>query len=342
MASFLLNASPEIMRTYYQPQGNLLVYSSPLHGEGVKSARNHATGDVIYSEKPLCILQTLPNTQDVLVCGACHKILGSFDLQIKLLSKELTRQTLTIQMDNLVDSADPTNAVFHCPDRCGELYCSTACRDQHWSRHQLLCTGALTEEEAATSPLIRFKMHACETNEIFLLVADVFAKICSDIDMMRQSKAAGNGEDVAIIAAALAPYDRFVRNLWWDCVVIDPSSSSPKPSSSNISGSVTQATANDNDGDGGNEENLPSVLKQLVVESWALLREVLNLDGRGLTHVLTAEYMARTIGMFEQNNIGVRCTHPLTVAAASLYPHTSFVAPFLAGAEKISAYLDGE
>ena len=337
MASFLPNASSEIMRTYYQPQGNLLVYSSPLHGEGVKSARNYATGDVVYSEKPLCILQTLPNTQDVLVCGACHKILGSFDLQIKMLSKEVTRQTLTIQMDHLVDSTDPANAVFHCPDRCGELYCSTACRDQHWSRHQLLCTGALTEEEAATSPLIRFKIHACETNEIFLLVADVFAKICSDIDVMRQSKA-GNGEDVAIIASALAPYDRFVRNLWWDCVVIDPTLSSSDSGSSNINGIVTK----EDGGDGGNDENLPTTLKQLVAESWALLREVLNLDGRGLTHVLTAEYMARTIGMFEQNNIGVRCTHPLTVAATSLYPHTPFVAPFLAGAEKISAYLEGE
>ena len=337
MASFLPSASSEIIRTYYQPQGNLLVYSSPLHGEGVKSARHYATGDVIYSEKPLCILQTLPNTQDVLVCGACHKILGSFELQIKMLSKELTRQTLATQMDPLVDSAAPTNDVFHCPDRCGEFYCSTACRDQHWSRHQLLCTGALTEEEAATSPLIRFKIHACETNEIFLLVADVFAKICTDIDMMRQSKAgAGNGEDVAIIAAALAPYDRFVRNLWWDCVVVDHSSSSSEPNSN-----ITQTATKDDD-DRGNDENLPSMLKQLVTESWALLQEVLNLDGRGLTHVLTAEYMARTIGMFEQNNIGVRCTHPLTDAAASLYPHTSFVAPFLAGAEKISAYLDGK
>jgi hypothetical protein len=79
-----------------------------------------------------------------------------------------------------------------------------------------------------------------------------------------------------------------------------------------------------------------------VAESWALLREVLDLDARGLTHVLSAEYMARTIGMFEQNNIGVRCTHPLTSAATTLHPHSPLVASFLNGAEKISQSLEGK
>ena len=49
----------------------------------------------------------------------------------------------------------------------------------------------------------------------------------------------------------------------------------------------------------------------------------------------------RTIGMFEQNNIGVRCDHPLATVALALTPFSEFVAPILSAAEMISQYLEG-
>lgn len=45
--------------------------------------------------------------------------------------------------------------------------------------------------------------------------------------------------------------------------------------------------------------------------------------------------------MFEQNNIGVRCEHPLAVVSTSLEPHGAMVTPLLAAVEKISQYLEG-
>lgn len=309
----------------FLPSAPPAVTSSPLHGDGVCASRPYAVGDVVYSEKPLCFLQALPNANDVLVCGECQCFLGGFDAQVGVLSKAVTRQGLASAAEEVVvtDIADPLSTIHQCRERCGELYCSVACRDRHWHRHRLLCTGAITEEEAAASPLIRFKVHACETNEIFLLVADVFAKICSDVEA-----AAGMGAGAAAgetVEAALAPYSRFVRNIWWDCVV--------------DAGTTTVATTTTTSS--GSSEDLSAVLKRLVEESWALLREALNLDGRGLAGVLSAEYFARTIGMFEQNNIGVRCSHPLAAAVAGLQPHGALVGPLLAGAERVAAYLEG-
>ena len=49
----------------------------------------------------------------------------------------------------------------------------------------------------------------------------------------------------------------------------------------------------------------------------------------------------RTIGMFEQNNIGVRCEHPIASIASTIAPHSTFVAPILSAAEAISLYLEG-
>lgn len=48
--------------------------------------------------------------------------------------------------------------------------------------------------------------------------------------------------------------------------------------------------------------------------------------------------------MFEQNNIGVRCSHPIAATIASLVPHkdSKLAKAILAGAEKIVEHMDGE
>jgi hypothetical protein len=47
--------------------------------------------------------------------------------------------------------------------------------------------------------------------------------------------------------------------------------------------------------------------------------------------------------MFEQNNIGVRCAHPIAHALSRLTPHkdSALTKKILEGAEKIAHHLDG-
>ena len=152
------------------------------------------------------------------------------------------------------------------------------CREVHWRRHRFLCTGEISDNDAESHPLIQFKCHACETNEIFLLVADVFTQICSDIDLVHEQ---GNVEDMtAMISKSLAPYENFVRNRWWDIV---------ESTKDNYVGMLFNKSptlcirAN----------SMQSTLKSLVTESWGLLKKVLELDRRGLTDILSVDYMSR-------------------------------------------------
>lgn len=83
----------------------------------------------------------------------------------------------------------------------------------------------------------------------------------------------GSLNDESILVAALFPYSTFVRNPWWevaipsrDVLVTDPEESPAK---------------------------FATTLKQLVGESWNMLRVVLDLDSRGLTEILSSDYFAR-------------------------------------------------
>ena len=113
-------------------------------------------------------------------------------------------------------------------------------------------------------------MHACATNEIFLLVADVFANICCEIEKMREESSL---DDESILVAALFPYSTFVRNPWWEVAIPSRDILMTDPEESPAKFAMT--------------------LKQLVCESWNMLREVLDLDSRGLTEVLSSDYFAR-------------------------------------------------
>ena len=123
-------------------------------------------------------------------------------------------------------------------------------------------------------------MHACETNEIFLLVGDIFARICTSI---ADDDVADIPREVSV-PKALAPYDNYVRNLWWEV-----------------------ATSPDEIDTG----SFSITLQELVRESWGLLSVALDLKGRGLVDILSEEYFSRTIGMFEQNNVGIRLPNPV-------------------------------
>ena len=57
-------------------------------------------------------------------------------------------------------------------------------------------------------------------------------------------------------------------------------------------------------------EAFSELLQSLVKDSYELLSCALDLPGLGLSHVLDAEYFSRSIGMFEQNNVGIRLRNP--------------------------------
>jgi len=170
-----------------------------------------------------------------------------------------------------------------CAMGCGELYCTPECREEHWNRgHRLLCVGHISESEAATHPLVLYKMHALRTNEIFLLVADVVALVLTRFD--------ANGGD---IAAALLPFRDFVQLPWWE-VATNPDSSSDPVAFQDMLRSLVQEAAD-------------LLAKALLTRPGAPLAAY-----RGVVDGLfTSEFMASVIGMFEQNNVGIRRQSPL-------------------------------
>eukprot|EP01041_Mallomonas_annulata_P001861 gene1861-3608_t len=268
------------MSNFLEQTKEFIVSKSDLHGDGVTAGHHFTEDEIILHEKPLLCLQSLPNRRDALVCRYCYRFIGTIAIQLDYLSKRIDRQSdfSNDYEDNVYTVLSP---IVKCESNCGELYCSQSCRLNHFKEgHSLLCTGHIEEENAADHPLIKFKTHSIETNEIFLLVADIFAKICLTIENNNQSSISKDD----LINKALEPYEGYVRQLWWDAAV-----------------------AKDKD----EPEGLRMTLQTLVKESWSLLSICLNLQERDLNEILSEEYMARTIGMFEQNNVGVRLANPV-------------------------------
>jgi len=221
---------------------DLTTFSSALGGDGVKCDRKILKGQTVLTEKPLFCMQTLPNKRNTLVCGYCLKFIGSTDIQLKILARKITRmdvvdtcaktktktETETESESCLSPSKYGTylSDIIPCSKNCGELYCSNECRNQHWKyTHNLTCTGDVTEEEAPTHPLIKFKTHSATTNEIFLMVADVFAYITNEILTTQQqnkdkNKEIGLGLDTINNSSAIyALLETYVRELWWDAAI---------------------------------------------------------------------------------------------------------------------------
>ena len=128
------------------------------------------------------------------------------------------------------------------------------------------------------------------TNEILLLVGAVAAMVVAGAE----AEAAGDGgEDWE---AAFAP---FVQELWWECAVA-PAGSDP--------------------------DALKATLRQLCIDSSKLLREAFGAvpggEREALEEKLSAEFFGRAVGMFEQNQLGVRVgfrhfTLPLVILSIS-------------------------
>ena len=115
MAAFIDGATVNILSSYLCDQ-KLEVRLSHLHADGVVARRSIHTGETIYAEKPLCFLQTIPNAQDVLICGQCQTVLGDLNVQVSVLSKTVSREDINAQ-----------GGCCQCQAKCGVLYCSGTC-----------------------------------------------------------------------------------------------------------------------------------------------------------------------------------------------------------------------
>ena len=236
------------------PIKDLETFKSPLGGDGLKASRAFIGNEILLKERPLLSQQTLVTKKDVLVCSNCMRFIGNVDIQLDYLSRNVDRQELTSKSKNFnlnkskeVDG-DFFSEIIPCSSSCGELYCSSACANSHFENgHKLLCTGEIAEEDALNHPLIKFKIHACSTNEIFLLVADIFSKICIDFSNSNKSN-----HDYEFL-------NNYVRNNWWEAAVCP---------------------------DDSNEVEFQSVLKNLVSESYSLLKVALDLEANGLEKLL--------------------------------------------------------
>jgi hypothetical protein len=171
------------------------------------------------------------------------------------------------------DSSELARPV-ECSQKCGQQYCSETCRDDHFLRkgHRLLCVGLISDAEAKSHPLMKFKMHALQTNEIFLLVADVVCKILI-------SFLATNSKELA-----LAPFRDFKQELWWECCAVP-----------------------DDVVDG---KKFLASLQTLCQKSSKLLSAAISHPAE-LNFLFTRDFFGHVIGMFEQNNVGVRLASPL-------------------------------
>lgn len=131
-----------------------------------------------------------------------------------------------------------------------------------------------------------------QTNEIFLLVGEVIAQtVAAALPSHSPNLNAAAVNDVDLVSAR-APFSDFVQEPWWDVAA-------PREGSS-VEGGV-----------GARAASLSETLRGLCEESSALLRRAFGTLPQALAEELTAERFGRVVGMFEQNNVGVRVSSPI-------------------------------
>lgn len=225
-----------------------------------------------------------------------------------------------------------------CRNGCGEIFCSQECEKEMWScgGHDLLCTGLIPEPATRNGneekdmdvdihdelhPLLQFKVYAVQSNEIFIMVADLVAAVVSirrqqialkrreaDCDAGHSNRDSGDNYNCSEVTLKelLAPYLDFTLVPWWE-VATAPLISDPMKMVECI--------------------ELNRVLKDLCATASKLLHDAfLTIEGNDEFQetlrmamkecqdeygLFTQEFFGKIIGSFEQNAMGLRARHPL-------------------------------
>ena len=222
-------------------------------------------------------LQSVGNVHEgVLVCHYCMAFCGSPGQALRV-AADPTELEGIVTSDPSSDQRDGDHALIPCRYRCGQVYCSLECQedDWKWGGHKELCTGCVDDPE---HPIVQFRHHAIQSNEIFLLIAKWLARI-------HNQKVPYNEDDSA---PNLHPLIDFTMNLWWD---------------------ITQLSFADSPTDSAERVSLDQSCRTLCDESHAFLEAAWpeHMDSKWLTPT----GIARLIGSLEQNCIGVRRKHAL-------------------------------
>ncbi|OQR80811.1 hypothetical protein ACHHYP_17150 [Achlya hypogyna] len=272
---------------------------APGKGKALFATKAFAPGEPVFSEMPYVAMQHIANQALVQACENCHVIVGSIEQQLAhVLHVEVGAVP---PLPNQI--ADKAVAQGKCACACGAVYCSKACRSAAWERyHCVLCTGH------PDTPFHDFVQHAIDTNEIFLLAAQVLARI-----VVAYAKDQN-------LAAARRPVDMFCKLPWWEVVA------SPEDLE-----------------EGQTMEDYYDIFKHLLAQTFELFMDGLRFNTAHLAlhephpddesefmaslvwdnvvadcmaaGVLSVEFFATVVGMFEMNNISMEVRHPLSYLA---------------------------
>lgn len=286
-------------------------------GRGAFSLRCFSAGAAVMKELPFVAVQDVSNRHRAWTCSHCFTFLQSLEAQFNWHRKQ-TEAILGVDEDDdevapLPEGVLLRTDVVECWHACGEMYCSERCRDAAYAEHhEALCVGRVDSE---LHPLVVFKKHAVEHNELFLLAAHVVVRVFNTI---RASETAG-GLDLGYAQRFM---DSFCHRPWLEVITAARQS--------------RKAAAHDHGDDGDDEDEdddefSQEMLQQLLDESYTSLAMALFLppspfftEGQGkgpLAELFTPDFYSHLLGLLEMNQNAIRIVSPLQTYATLLHDH---------------------
>ena len=250
-------------------------------GRYLVATSNIDKGQLIFAERPMIVMQSTGNSHTgALVCSYCFSFCGAPQQCLEIACNPMSLQSITTT-EHPDQTEDLEHALIPCRHKCGHVYCSEECQHDDWEYggHKELCTGWITDENEEEHPLVSFKKHAVETNEIFLIIGQWLARI------LKQNVPYNDDDNLNT-----HPYTDFMMNPWWD-VNTAPLRKNKDPMRMEEAIEVEQAC------------------KRLCEESCKYLRQAWPeyADNPWLTPL----GLAKLIGSLEQNCVGVRRKHAI-------------------------------
>eukprot|EP01133_Synstelium_polycarpum_P010796 gene10796-12580_t len=257
-------------------------FISDTKGRGLFAERSFEKDEIIFSEYPMFSVQHVYNRPIAWTCGNCFRFLGSLDRQVAHYRKAFGIARDKTELGEFPEGSNPhdfSTGIYSCFAKCGEKYCSEECRKHAFdNHHQLLCVGEQTPEN---SPIYQFKKHAIDSNELFLLGAQVIAfLVCRVV----------NDNSGAPLADTICSdlLQNYAHRGWWDVRI---------------------------DGNFSHEE-----AKRWAGESLTLLQKAFapmlaahpkTNNPAFISQILSMDFYSHVLGMLEMNDNSIRFTSPL-------------------------------
>ena len=194
------------------------VVGSGDRGDGCVATRKLQAGDTVCVNRPKLGRQTPESRRAVLACGnpRCISPIGPPAVRLELLAGRCSRATLAGVHGGSVAAELAAAGCRWCAGGCGECYCSDGCQVDAAPAHKLLCVG-LVPDGQPDHPILKFKMHALQTNEAFLLAADAVTHVISESvakDGAAKTSAQAVERSAKIWLELFVP--RGEQAVWWD------------------------------------------------------------------------------------------------------------------------------